>query len=140
MQSILVTWKKGRQLKLTTHLSRNFFDFDSTIGKQKKFLTLGGTRWHLRFVQYSYVNLVAKRSNKTEMAGLEIEKSYSNIYNILGDSSIMYYMNLTQCFKATSTELNSKYSLNKSPQESMLMRYFRWFFVKHHLKRCLFCI
>ena len=22
----------------------------------------------------------------------------------------------------------------------MLMRYFRWFFVKHHLKRCLFCI
>ena len=36
MQSILVTWKKGRQLKLTTHLSRNFFDFDSTIGKQKK--------------------------------------------------------------------------------------------------------
>ena len=36
--------------------------------------------------------------------------------------------------------MNSKYSLNKSPQESMLMRYFRWFFVKHHLKRCLFCI
>ena len=36
--------------------------------------------------------------------------------------------------------MNSKYNLNKSPQESMLMRYFRWFFVKHHLKRCLFCI
>ena len=36
--------------------------------------------------------------------------------------------------------MNSKYSLYKSPQESMLMRYFRWFFVKHHLKRCLFCI
>ena len=36
--------------------------------------------------------------------------------------------------------MNSKYILNKSPQESMLMRYFRWFFVKHHLKRCLFCI
>ena len=33
-----------------------------------------------------YVNLGAKRSNKTEMAGLEIEKSYSNMYNILNDS------------------------------------------------------
>ena len=35
------------------------------------------------------------------MAGLEIEKNYSNIYNILDDSSIMYYLyefNLSSVF------------------------------------------